>query len=58
MPTDKWRLENYKLALESMVDILIDYDGYDPNNAKSMKSLIDEMVKLADDTLHDKPVLS
>jgi YgiT-type zinc finger domain-containing protein len=41
---DKKSLRN---ALGYMIDVMSDYDGYDVNNAKSLKELIDKMVKFA-----------
>ena len=37
----------FKDALAYMVDVMDDYDGYDINDAKSLKKLIDKMVKFA-----------
>ena len=64
MPKEKWIKTNrykpgtakyYKDQLENIVAVAIDYDGYDPNNAKQMRELVDELKAMAGQSLrHEK----
>lgn len=47
--------EYYKDVLSNIEAIGKDYDGFNPNSAKQMKHLVDDLVKLAANALAGKP---
>lgn len=45
----------YRDVLDNIHAVARDYDGFDPNNAKQMKELVDDLCKMAVDGLnHEK----
>lgn len=44
----------YKDQLENIHDVCIDYDGYNIDNAESMRMLIDDLKEMASDALNHK----
>lgn len=48
--------QHYKMALEAIVAIGADYDGYSPDSSVGMKKLVDELVELSKSAINLEPV--
>ncbi len=63
MPKEKWKKMNlykpgtakyYRDMLELISMVAVRYDGYNPNSAKQMKELVDELKNMANSALNHK----
>ena len=51
-------VEYYKMALELIMALSVDYDGYNPSNANDMKGLVDDMADVAALAYRDQSMFS